>query len=108
MPLFTLGKVTVTTPGTIVQLSTSVLNCNTAYFQALSSNTGKIYVGVAGLNKATGAGLLRVIEPPTSSPTTLDSWNPASGVSVAPIDFSKLYIDADNPSEGLLISYLVT
>ena len=105
--LQTLGKVTVPSAGTPVQLSTKTLNANSAYFQALSGNTGKMYVGLAGMIKTTLVNVLHVIVPPPASPLTLDSWD-VVGITIGPIDFSQLWIDADTSTQGLLISYLVT
>ena len=103
-----LGKVTVTTAGIPVQLAAKTTNCNVAYFQALSTNTGKIYIGVtAGLVKATLANVLRVLLPPPATPLTLDSFSP-QGITPGPIDLSTIFVDADNSLEGILVSYLVS
>jgi hypothetical protein len=106
MALFSIGKKTVTTAGTPVQVIATSTNCTAAYFQALSTNTGKIYIGAgAGLIKASFANVLRVIVPPPASPLTLDSWNP-QGITMGPIDLSTIWVDSDNSGEGILVSFL--
>ena len=101
-----LGKIAVTTAGVPQQVVLVTTNCNVAYFQALSTNTGKIYIGLSGLVKATLANVLRVLVPPPTTPLTLDSWNP-QGITQAPIDLSTIFLDADTSGQGLVISYLV-
>lgn len=107
MALVSFGKKTVTVAGTPVQVTTTVTNLNTLYVQALSSNSGKIYLGLAGIVKASLANVLRVLVPPPTTPLTLDSFSPGSGVSVGPMDLSTIWLDSDNSGEGVLISYLV-
>jgi hypothetical protein len=101
-----LGKITVPTPGTPVSLATKTTNCNGVFFQALSANTGKVYIGLNGMVKATFTNVMRVLVPPPATPLTLDSWSP-QGITIAPIDISTILVDADNPNEGILLCYLV-
>ena len=102
-----LGKTTVVSAGTPVRVINSTTNCNVVFFQALSTNTGKVYVGISGMVKATFVNVLRVLVPPPATPLTLDSWSP-QGITPGPIDLSTIFIDADNNTEGMLISYLVS
>lgn len=101
------GVVIVSTAGHPMQISLVPINCNAIYFQALSTNTGKIYIGLAGLNKSTLANNLRVLLPPPAGAVTLDSWNPQARASHGPMDLSTIFIDADNSGEGVEIAYLV-
>lgn len=101
------GVVKVITPGTPTQVAMNPINCNAIYFQALSTNTGKIYIGLAGLNKSTLANNLRVLLPPPAAAVTLDSWNPQALASHGPINLNTIFIDADNTGEGVEIAYLV-
>jgi hypothetical protein len=105
MAFTSLGKITVTTAGTPVQVITKTTNCNTVSFQALSTNTGKIYIGLNNIVKASLANVLRVLEPPIASPTTLDSWSP-QGITIGPIDLSQIWLDSDTSGEGMLVSFL--
>jgi hypothetical protein len=101
------GIVTVPTAGIPVQVSPTPTNCNAVYFQALSTNLGKIYIGLKNLKSSTLVGGLRVLMPPPVSPLFLDSWNPQGRTAAAPIDLSALYVDVDNSGEGVEISYLI-
>jgi hypothetical protein len=65
-----LGKITVATAGTAVSL-TANFSANAAYTDAMTSwlvvqanpaNTGVLYIGLAGMNTTSGAGVLGVIE----------------------------------------------
>jgi hypothetical protein len=107
MALVPLGKIAVVAAGTPKQIVSVTTNANGIFIQALSTNAGKIYIGTSALVKATFVGVLRVLEIPGATPAALDSWNPQSGVSVAPIDLSTIFLDADVSGEGVLVSYLV-
>lgn len=100
-----LGKKTVATAGTPVQVVLVTTNCNAVYFQALSTNTGKVYVGLSGLVKATLVNVLRVLVNPPATPLFLDSWSP-QGITIGPIDLVNVFLDVDTNGEGALISYL--
>jgi hypothetical protein len=109
MSLFSLGKVTVTTPGTTVQLSATSINVNAIYFQALSGNTKYLYVGTKTMVRATLAGVYRQIPAPTAATgltIALPFWDLVSSVFTGPFDLSQIYLDADNGTEGLLVSYV--
>jgi hypothetical protein len=72
---------------------------------ALSGNTGKIYIGTAGLNKTTLANTLVVLAIPTVNliPTFSCSLTAAANA----LSLSDLFIDADVGGEGVLISAVV-
>ena len=73
--------------------------------EALPGNTGKIYVGLAGLAKATLANCLVVLPIPTANviPTFSITVTEAANA----IALQDLWIDADNAGEGVLISAIV-
>ncbi len=108
-----LGKVTVVTAGTPVQVDLTVLPADNrqsprvhAYIvQALSANVGKVYIGTLGMNKSTLAGVLAVLPIPTANLV------PTLSVSVAQaangLNLSDLWFDADTSGEGVLVSCLV-
>jgi hypothetical protein len=111
MSMQSLGKVTVATSGTLVRLSATTLNVNAVFFQALGTNTAYVYVGLSTLVRATYVGVLLVVPAPTAATgatVALPSASLQSGVSVAPIDLSTIYLDADSAPQSLLISYLLT
>ena len=106
-----LGKVTVPSPGTPVQVTSNLPNpaaqllVHAVLIQPLPSNTGRIYIGnVPGFTKS-GAGQV--------------AWLPAPGTNVAPsfsetvsyaqnsVDLTELYVDVDNGGEGVIISGIV-
>ena len=72
---------------------------------ALSTNTGKVYIGTVGLNKTTLANTLVVLAIPTVNliPTFSCSLTAAANA----LSLSDLYIDADNANDGVLISAVV-
>ena len=99
--------VTVGAAGTPQQVSPTTINCNAVYFEALASNTGKVYIGLKNLVASTLVGCLRVLVPPPTTPLFLDHWQAQSRTSMGPIDLSQIYIDTDVNGEGVMISYLV-
>ncbi len=64
-----LGKVTVTTAATAVQLTTSQNPNYTGKIRvtAVPANTGLIYVGVKGIVGSTGVGVLAIVGIPTAT-----------------------------------------
>lgn len=112
-----IGPVTVTTPGTPVQLTafmqtitvgsgtmcvaTDAVLCNkisitaSPYTHTGVGNTGAVYIGQQGMVKATGAGVIAVIYPGQSFSIT-------NNVGMNIYDLSKLYIDADTAADGCI------
>jgi hypothetical protein len=99
------GRISVTTPGTPVPLSTDpTATASKLFFQAIPGLTGKTYVGKPSMAKTTLAGVARVLSP-----------NPAGGFSETfeiesqdgdnSIRLAEYAIDADVAGEGLLITY---
>lgn len=111
-----LGNVTVTTPGTPVQitktlqatvvgsgfmcLSTDIVACNKLVLiaspisQAGAGNTGNIYIGSSTMVRATLAGVIAVIPPG-------GSYSITNNVSMNIYDANKLYVDSDTASDAL-------
>jgi hypothetical protein len=114
---FATGKVTVVTSGTPVQIGAlpavvagplGVGGLSTVHafvVQALSSNAGKIYIGLVGMSKATLAGVLVVLPVPTANliPTFSVSLTEAANA----LSLNDLWFDADNSGEGVTISGVV-
>lgn len=98
---FSLGQI-IATPGT----PQSVLNnfpaakgtktpINMIAFQSHPNNSGNCYVGSASMNKVNLSGVLRVLQPG-------DSWSVGDNMAGNIINLDTLYVDADNPSSGIL------
>lgn len=103
-----LGVVTVTTPGTPVQLTTDVnLHVTKVRAQVVIGQVGKMYLGVSGINRTTFAGVVKVFWPTGGGGGIADAVEiglDAQGST--PIRLADLYVDGDVGGEGLIVSYL--
>ena len=100
-----LGKITVATPGTLVQLSTNTsLRASKIYFQVIPGLTGKGYIGKSGMVRATLANVIRVLWPNASGGFS-DSFFLESHQDADSLNLSEYYIDMDVAGEGLLVTY---
>lgn len=103
MALQAIGKVTVTTAGTPVRVTSTKTGAQAIMVQAWHANTGKIFVGTsASMNKTTGAGVLAMIPAPTTGVIPTASFS----IPLAPVgmDASDLWIDADTNGEGCIVT----
>ena len=113
-----LGKLTVTTPGTLVRATRDIVNntlglrndvtkfsCHAVLFQALSTNVGLVYIGGSALVRASLANCGHVLAVPTTN--ILPSFGISLTNAPAGVNLSDLYIDADNANDGVLIMVLV-
>ncbi len=112
-----LGNVTVATPGTPVQItttlqatavgsgnivnsSTDIVACNkisliaSTITHAGAGNTGLVYFGAQGMVRATLAGVLGLVYPG-------GSYSLVTNVNLNEYDANKLYIDADTAGDGV-------
>lgn len=107
MALISLGKITVVTAGTPVKFTSSVTNANSIFIQyPFGSNTGpQIYIGAAGLVKATLVGVWRVLVKQAAATSPFDTWNIVSRAP-GPFDLSTWFLDADASGDFALVSYL--
>ena len=109
MPLFPLGKFTVT-PGTPIRLTSGQTNPNEKFgthgvmVQALFNNTGKIYVGNSTLNKGAMTGVHATLAIPTAN--TIPSFTAALTAAPNSVNLADLWIDGDVQGEGVTVSYL--
>jgi hypothetical protein len=99
------GRVNVTTPGTPVPLSADPsVRAAKLFFQVIPGLTGKTYVGVPGMTKATLAGYARVLWPNSaggfSETFFIESQDGEDSIRL--VDY---VVDADNAGEGLLVTY---
>lgn len=111
MPLQLLGPIHVVTPGAPVPLAPvfkviGFATCHAALFQALHTNTGKVYIGAPTMDKTTQAGCAAVLAIPTNN--AIPSFGLANPLSPAGIDVASLALDADQPGDGVLLTILYT
>ena len=99
-----LGRVNVPTSGTPVQLAAVRTPCCRIRVQVIAGLTGKMYLGTAGLNHNTMAGVIKELWP-NSSGGVDDSYEVWSGVDEDALDLSNYWIDAAVSGEGLIVSY---
>jgi hypothetical protein len=100
-----LGRVNVTTPGTLVPLTTNTsLRASKIYFQVIPGLTGKGYIGTNGLVRATLANTIRVLSPNPNGGIS-DSFYIESQSDSDVLNLASYYIDMDVAGEGLLITY---
>jgi hypothetical protein len=111
MTLYTpnsLGKIKVTTPGDPVPITTNTtLRAAIIRFSVFLGGTGRVYLGVQGMNRNTGAGVIKEFWPTGAGGAIADEL-----ILVAPTPetygsfrLSDFYVDADVANEGLLVSF---
>ncbi|WP_321471124.1 hypothetical protein [uncultured Paludibaculum sp.] len=105
MEFGSLGKVSVATPGTAVPLSPVPLFVRGFRAEAVVAATGRVYLGVAGLNRTTKAGFIKQFAAPAAGVNSTSDAIRQDGYSGNHIDLSKFMVDADVAGEGLLVSY---
>jgi hypothetical protein len=100
-----LGRFNVATPGTPVPLTTdSTVTASKIFFQVVPGLTGKTYVGVPSMTKATLAGVARILWP-NSSGGFSETFRIESQDGENSIRLKDYAIDADVAGEGLLVTY---
>lgn len=103
------GKILIPVAGTPVQVQAppemNPPSCHAVIIEALPSNTGKIYIGLLGLNKATLAQVLVILPIPTVN--LLPTFSIALTVAGNAINVGSLFLDAEVAGEGVLLSALV-
>ncbi len=112
------GNVQVVTPGTPVQLAINLPNLSPAVTALVTDqvpcnkisiitstithagvgNTGKVYIGMSNMVRATLAGVIAVLVPGSSFPIT-------NNVGQNTYPFEKYYVDADNAGDGVYGSF---
>jgi hypothetical protein len=101
------GKIAVATPGTPVPVTTDAnLRAAKLRFAVAIGETGRVFLGVAGMNKATGAGVIKEFWPTGAGGGIADEivLESPSGDLLRPADY---YVDANVAGEGLIVSYWV-
>ena len=103
------GKTTVTTAGTPVPIvlpaTLTPAACHAFMIQTLKTNTGTVYIGLAGLNKTTLANVILPLPPPTTNAYPVFSASLAGAANAVPL--TGLFVDADVNGEGVLLTVIV-
>ena len=99
------GKIAVATPGSPVRLTTDeTLRAVRLRFATLIGETGRVFLGVAGMNKTTGAGVIKEFWPTGVGGGVSDDLVLESPNGLRPADY---WIDANVAGEGLIVAYWV-
>ena len=107
--LVSLGKIVIATPGVKLRATNNQTDptkgflAHSVLIEAWPSNTGKIYIcDRSTANTTTGVGLLAILGIPTANfiPTFTDTISYASNG----CNIEQIWIDADNPNDGVLVS----
>lgn len=101
------GKIVVATPGTPVRLSSDLnLRVSRIRLAVVIGEVGRVFLGVAGMNRATGAGVIKEFWPTGAGGGVADEFviDSPNGDLLRPADY---YIDANNAGEGLIVAYWI-
>lgn len=101
------GKIAVPTPGTPARLTSDAsLRVARLRFAGVIGEVGRIFLGVAGMNKANGAGVIKEFWPTGAGGGVADEFvvESSNGDLLRPADY---YIDANTAGEGLIVSYWI-
>ena len=99
-----LGKIAVAAPGTPVRVTSDTsIRAHRIRFAVVVGETGRVWLGVEGMNKATGAGVVKEFWPTGAGGGVADELviEPASG----DLRLSDYYVDANTAGEGLIVAY---
>ena len=105
------GKFTVTTPGTLVRLTSgqttpaAKYSCHAIMVQALPANVGKVYIGTSAMSRAALTGLYAIL--PLPSTTSIPVFTAALTLAPNSLNLADLFIDADNANDGVIVTLLI-
>jgi hypothetical protein len=99
-----LGRVSVTTPGTAVPLATVSTPCNRIRVSAIAGLTGKMYFGTTTVNHSTMVGVIKELWP-NSAGGVDDSYEVWTADGNNELNLKDYWIDAVVAGEGLIVSY---
>jgi hypothetical protein len=99
------GPVTVATPGTLVRLAAKLIALGTAGASdaiavnkisviAIHANIGAVYLGIAGMNRATLQGVIYAFQAD-------GIWEITNNEGMDTYRFDQLWVDADNATDGV-------
>lgn len=106
------GRLIVAVPGTLVQATslepdpTKPLSCHAVLFQALPTNTGRVYVGTWQLERAALANCFAWLPIPTVNQAP--SFSVALTIAPNALKLNDYWIDADVAGDGVIATILVT
>lgn len=105
-----LGKIT-TTAGSSLRFTnnesspTANLGAHSYLVQALSTNTGKVYIGTSSpVDRTNLTNVIAVLPPPTAN--IFPSFSATITYAPAGFNLAERYIDVETSGEGVLISYI--
>lgn len=100
------GKISVPAPGTPVRVtSDTTIRAHRIRFAVAIGETGRVFLGVQGMNKATGAGVAKEFWPTGAGGGVADELVIESAAGeLRPSDY---YVDANSAGEGLIVAYWV-
>ena len=100
------GKVAVPTPGTPVRVtSDTTIRAHRIRFAVAIGETGRVFLGVQGMNKATGAGVVKEFWPTGAGGGMADELVLESAAGdLRPSDY---FVDANTAGEGLIVAYWI-
>ena len=99
-----LGRIAVSTPGTPVRVASDTsIRAHRIRFAVVVGETGRVFLGVEGMNKATGVGVVKEFWPTGAGGGVADELVIESAAGdLRPSDY---YIDANTAGEGLIVAY---
>jgi hypothetical protein len=106
MNMVSLGKISVVTPGTPVQVSgVPSLGCARIMFAVDPDNAGRVAVGSAGLSLSAKTACARIFNAPLPGPA--DGLLVGDGMAADIHHGDQYFIDAATSGDGLLVTYWV-
>ncbi len=101
-----LGKIAAPTPGTPVRVTSDTsIRAHRIRFAVAIGETGRVFLGAAGMNKASGAGVVKEFWPTGAGGGVADELVLESAAGeLRPSDY---YVDANTAGEGLIVAYWV-
>lgn len=105
-----LGKVTVATAGTPVQITSTHTTAQTIFFQQVTGNTGMIWIcNCSDADTSTGEGVVATLPAPVVA-GGIDLALPYTTVNISgaleALNVSNFWVDADNDGESCQVSYV--
>ena len=100
------GKIAVPTPGTPVRVTSDTsIRAHRIRFAVAIGETGRVFLGVQGMNKASGAGVVKEFWPTGAGGGVADELVIESAAGdLRPTDY---YVDANTAGEGLIAAYWI-
>ncbi len=107
------GPIVTGSPVGLVNAASNVANysasrpvqCHAIMFQALPSNTGKVYICTAIGDPATMIGVYATLGVPTAN--LIPSFSLAITIAPNALNLGDYYVTSDNPGEGVLVDIVV-